>query len=60
MRFPAAYGGQGRPILYDVIFEEEEARYDVPVGYFGVGLELCAPVLMTHATEEQNRGLLPS
>ena len=59
MRFPAAYGGQGRPILYDVIFEEEEAKYDVPVGYFGVGLEMCAPVLMTYATEGQKRRLLP-
>ena len=32
MHFPKEYGGQGRPILYNVIFEEEESKYDVPVG----------------------------
>jgi alkylation response protein AidB-like acyl-CoA dehydrogenase len=59
MHFPKEYGGQGRPILYNVIFEEEESRYDVPVGYFGIGLGMCAPVLMTYATEEQKRRFLP-
>jgi hypothetical protein len=59
MHFPTEYGGQGRPILYNVIFEEEEAKYDVPVGYFGIGLGMCAPVMMAYATEEQKRRYLP-
>jgi acyl-CoA dehydrogenase len=59
MHFPPEYGGQGRPILYNVIFEEEEAKYDVPVGYFGIGLGMCAPVMMAYATEEQKRRYLP-
>ena len=59
MHFPKEYGGQGRPILYNVIFEEEESKYDVPVGYFGIGLGMCAPVMMMYATEEQKRRYLP-
>jgi alkylation response protein AidB-like acyl-CoA dehydrogenase len=59
MHFPKEYGGQSRPILYNVIFEEEESKYDVPVGYFGIGLGMCAPVMMMYATEEQKRRYLP-
>src|SRR5262245_52491539 len=59
MHFPKEYGGQGRPILHSVIFEEEEAKYDVPVGYFGIGLGMCAPVMMMYATEQQKRRYLP-
>jgi alkylation response protein AidB-like acyl-CoA dehydrogenase len=59
MHFPKEYGGQGRAILYNVIFEEEESKYDVPVGYFGIGLGMCAPVMMAYATEEQKRRYLP-
>ena len=59
MHFPKEYGGQGLPILYNVIFEEEEAKFDVPIGYFGIGLGMCAPVMMMYATEEQKRRHLP-
>ena len=59
MHFPKEYGGQGRPILYNVLFEEEESKFDVPVGYFGIGLGMCAPVMMAYATEEQKRRYLP-
>jgi alkylation response protein AidB-like acyl-CoA dehydrogenase len=59
MHFPKEYGGQGLPILYNVIFEEEESKFDVPIGYFGIGLGMCAPVMMMYATEEQKRRHLP-
>ncbi len=59
MHFPAEYGGQGKPVLYSIIYEQEEARYDVPAGFFSIGLGMCAPVLMEYATEEQKRRFVP-
>jgi alkylation response protein AidB-like acyl-CoA dehydrogenase len=59
MHFPKQYGGQGRPIVHTVIYEEEEARFDVPSGFFEIGLGMCAPVLMQYATEEQKRRYVP-
>ncbi|HUP25344.1 MAG TPA: acyl-CoA dehydrogenase family protein [Thermoanaerobaculia bacterium] len=59
MHFPKPYGGQGRPILHTVIYEEEEARFDVPSGFFEIGLGMCAPVLMQYASEEQKRRFVP-
>jgi alkylation response protein AidB-like acyl-CoA dehydrogenase len=57
--FPEAYGGKGRPILETVIYEQEEEHFDVPSGFFEIGLGMCAPVLMQYATEEQKRRYVP-
>jgi alkylation response protein AidB-like acyl-CoA dehydrogenase len=59
MHFPEQYGGQGRPVFDTIIFEEEEAKYDVPSGFFSIGLGMCAPVLMQYATEEQKQRFVP-
>ena len=59
MHFPKQYGGQGMPVVNTVIYEEEEDRFDVPSGFFDIGLGMCAPVLMQYATEEQKQKLIP-
>lgn len=59
IHFPSEYGGQGRAPIYSVIFDEEESAFDVPIGYFGIGLGMCAPVMRRYATEEQKRRFLP-
>ncbi|MDX1383415.1 MAG: acyl-CoA dehydrogenase family protein [Thermoanaerobaculia bacterium] len=59
VHFPEEYGGRGMPILNNILFEEEESDFDVPQGYFGIGLGMCAPVMMHYATEEQKRRFLP-
>jgi alkylation response protein AidB-like acyl-CoA dehydrogenase len=57
--FPKEYGGQGRPVLESVIYEQEEDHFDVPSGFFEIGLGMCAPVLMQYATEEQKQRFVP-
>ena len=59
IHFPEEYGGQGKPIIYSVIWEQEEARFDVPTGFFSIGLGMCAPVMMQYASEEQRRRYVP-
>jgi alkylation response protein AidB-like acyl-CoA dehydrogenase len=59
LHFPVEYGGQGKSPIFTVLFEEEEARFDVPTGFFEIGLGMCAPVLMSYATEEQRRRFIP-
>jgi alkylation response protein AidB-like acyl-CoA dehydrogenase len=59
IHFPAEYGGRGLSPIYTVIFDEEEAAYPVPKNYFGIGLGMCAPVMMHYGTEEQKRRYVP-
>ncbi len=59
IHFPKEYGGQGRAPIYSVIFNDEEASFDVPIGYFSIGLGMCAPVMSQYATEEQKCRFLP-
>ncbi len=59
MSFPEEYGGQGRPQLFSIVYEQEEANYDVPTGFFSIGLGMCAPTMMAYATEEQKKRHIP-
>jgi acyl-CoA dehydrogenase len=60
IHWPEEYGGRGLPILYTVIYDDEEARFDVPTGFFDIGLGMCGPVLMAYAGEEHKRRYLPT
>jgi alkylation response protein AidB-like acyl-CoA dehydrogenase len=51
--WPKAYGGRGESPIMQVIYNQEEASYFVPRGYFEIGLGMCIPTLMAYATEEQ-------
>jgi alkylation response protein AidB-like acyl-CoA dehydrogenase len=54
--WPREWGGTGGTAIQQVIFTEEEARYDVPSGFFGIGLGMCIPTLMRFAgTATQQR-----
>jgi alkylation response protein AidB-like acyl-CoA dehydrogenase len=47
--WPREWGGTGGTAIQQVIFTEEEARYGVPSGFFGIGLGMCIPTLMRFA-----------
>ena len=49
------YGGMGGTSMQSVIYAQEEAKYQVPVGVFEIGLGMCLPTLMTHGTEEHRQ-----
>jgi acyl-CoA dehydrogenase len=47
-------GGRGGTIIEAVVFDEEEARYNLPKGpYIGIGLGMALPVIGKHGTEAQ-------
>jgi alkylation response protein AidB-like acyl-CoA dehydrogenase len=47
--WPREWGGGGGTPLQQVIFSQEEARYPVPSGFFGIGLGMCIPTIMKFA-----------
>jgi len=47
--WPRDWGGAGGTTMQHMIFTEEEARYGVPSGFFGIGLGMCIPTLMRFA-----------
>jgi len=48
-----AFGGRGLTPLHKLIFDQEEARFDLPMGYFGVSLGIAVPVVMHHAPDRE-------
>jgi len=59
LRWPKEYGGRSASPMELVIWQQEEARYDVPTAPFAIGQGMCGPTMMAYASDEQNRELLP-
>jgi len=59
MTWSDEYGGRSAPPIEQVIYDQEEAKYELPVGYFGIGLGMCGPTMATYATEDQKKQFLP-
>ncbi len=58
--WPKEYGGLGGTPAQARIFAREQARFDVDVGVFAVGIGMVAPTLIAHGTEAQKQRYLPS
>ena len=56
--WPKEYGGQAAPIIEQLIFSEVRGYYGAP-GIDIFGLNMLAPTLMLHGTEEQKKEFLP-
>lgn len=50
---PSSLGGRSGTRMEEVIFLEEESRFDVATGAFGVTLGMVAPTIAAHGTPEQ-------
>jgi alkylation response protein AidB-like acyl-CoA dehydrogenase len=51
--WPKEVGGLGGTAIQQVIYSQEEAKFDVPSSYpFSVGLGMCIPTLMAYAGKE--------
>ena len=60
LAWPEEYGGQGRSIMEQVIYNEEMSYFNVPGTELGTGaISWVGPVLMLAGTEEQKREHLP-
>ena len=57
--WPTEHGGQGRPMLETIIYDQEETHFDVPTGFFSIGLGMCGPIMAKYATEEQQSRYIP-
>ncbi len=53
--WPREYGGRGESPIMQVIYNQEEAAFFVPRGYFEIGLGMCIPTMMAYATEGQKQ-----
>jgi alkylation response protein AidB-like acyl-CoA dehydrogenase len=59
LTWPKECGGQGLSSDYDLAFAQAARGRNTFTDLFGVGLGMCAPVLMTLGSEEQRAHLLP-
>jgi acyl-CoA dehydrogenase len=50
--WPKEWGGMGGTPIQSVIYGQEESKFDVPAGFFEIGLGMCVPTLMQYANDE--------
>ena len=59
IQWPAAYGGRGGTPMQQLIFRQEESRFDVPSGLYAVAIGMAGPTIIAHGTDEQRTRYLP-
>jgi acyl-CoA dehydrogenase len=50
--YPPGLGGRSGTAIQEVIFRSEESAFEVPDNPFVIGLGMCMPTLLQHATKE--------
>jgi alkylation response protein AidB-like acyl-CoA dehydrogenase len=58
--FAVEYGGQGLTLDHERVFLEEAAGYNVPVGAFGVSINILGATLAAFGTHEQKLAHIPN
>jgi alkylation response protein AidB-like acyl-CoA dehydrogenase len=53
--WPKVFGGRGGTPIQQSIFNQEQARFDVSVGAFAVGIGMVGPTLIAWGTDDQKR-----
>ena len=53
LTWPKEYGGQGLSSIHNVIWNQEEAKYDTPPSMFGIGIGMLGPTIMAHGKDDQ-------
>jgi acyl-CoA dehydrogenase len=57
--WPKEYGGRGASAIEQVIWNQEESKYELPGGIFGIGQGMAAPTMMAWADDEAKARYLP-
>ncbi len=57
--WPQEWGGRGGSPIEQVIYNQEEAAYAVPRGFFEIGLGMCIPTVCGWGTAEQRQRFAP-
>lgn len=50
--WPKEAGGMGGTPIQSVIYGQEESKFDVPSGFFEIGLGMCIPTVMQYTSAE--------
>ncbi len=50
--WPKEIGGLGGTPMQSVVYSQEEAKFDVPSGFFEIGLGMCIPTVTHYASKE--------
>ena len=59
IRWPAEYGGRNASPIEQVIWNQEESKHDTPESIFVIGHGMCAPTMMSWASDDQKKRYLP-
>lgn len=59
LAWPRKHGGQGRPLIHQIIWDQEAAAFDVPEEAFIVSTMLAGPTIVDVGTVEQQARHLP-
>jgi alkylation response protein AidB-like acyl-CoA dehydrogenase len=59
LQWPVEYGGRGVAPIQSVIWSQEEGVYSRLNVAFLIGQGMCGPTMMTYASEQQKKQLLP-
>jgi alkylation response protein AidB-like acyl-CoA dehydrogenase len=57
--WPRAYGGAGLSGQFQRIFDREATAFQLPPRALEIGLGMCGPTILAHATEEQKLTYIP-
>jgi acyl-CoA dehydrogenase len=57
--WPKEYGGRAASAIEQVIWNQEESKYDLPGGVFGIGQGMAAPTLMAWGDDQAKARYLP-
>ncbi len=57
--WPTEYGGREATSIQNVIWGQEQSRFNLPPNVFTIGLGMAGPTLMAHGTDEQKMRWLP-
>ncbi|HWW54404.1 MAG TPA: acyl-CoA dehydrogenase family protein [Acidimicrobiales bacterium] len=56
--WPKEYGGRGCTAIEAAVFSQEQARFDVAVGVFAVGIGMVGPTLIAHGSDAHKQRFL--
>lgn len=59
LTWPKEYGGQGLGRMENVVFNQEEAKFDTPPNIYTIGHGMLGPTIMAHGTDEQKQKYIP-
>ena len=59
IHWPKEWGGRGGTQIQNVIYNQEEAQFDVLSGIFGIGINLALPTICVCGTPEQRDRFVP-